>query len=544
MKSKRIYLFLLFLIAFISHIEAQNVPSSLLDSEINSQIDDVIIHNPFIPLKKTDKEFDLLNYTFAVAIENLNLAYKGKWLKNKDGEWIWLLKIKADDAKALSVDFRKINIGEGDELFIFNKNKNVYSISSINVKYDKNYSSSFFEGDNITVEFNPNINDTLAVISKSIIVNYAFKQIKANYGFGTSGDCEINAVCNDNENYDPEQRAVVRIRTVKTVNGKTWLGWCTGTIIGNANKDYTPYMLTADHCYDYMIDGKYEGASAEDLDKWKFYFNYDSPTCNNPTSEGNLAMQSLTGAIYKANAGTAGDADSDFCLLELKSQIPATYNPFWAGWDNRNMSSPNGFCYHHPSGDIKKINIYNKSTLSSQYDSRGPANTHWEVFWESGVTEAGSSGSPLFNCNGQIIGVLTGGESSCVLSTSSDYYGKISYSWQYKPENNSQLKNWLDPKNTNTPSIIGYDSKGEKKLSYEKEIKIFSNPITNGTINLGHINPSLLKEIVIYNIGGKEVYREKQPNKSIFKLNITRGIYFAKTNYNGKLDINKILIID
>lgn len=523
---------------------AQETPSSFLDEKILNQITVLEVGNPLTDLAKKPNDIELFNYTFAVAISDLNLVEKGKWVKNSKGEWIWLLKINAEDAKALALDFNNINLNTGDKLYVFNDHENIHTISKINIKYYDTFSSKFFSGDNITVEFDPEINDTTRRISEKIVLNYAYKNITAEHGFGTSGDCEINANCNTEEDFQPEKRAVVRIRTVKSVEGKTYLGWCTGTIIGNTNEDDTPYMITADHCYNYMVNGEYEGASAKDLENWLFYFNYDSPDCENPSAEGILATQYLQGANYKANSGTAGDADSDFCLLELNNKIPAEYNPFWAGWDNRDIGSPNGYSYHHPSGDIKKINIYNKELTSSEYSDKVATNTHWRTYWESGVTEAGSSGSSILNRKGQVIGILTGGGTSCSSTTSSDLYGKISYGWEYKPENNSQLKYWLDPSSTNKISILGYDSSGSKEFEFDDELTVSPNPILDGTINFGNIDPILLKEVNIYNLNGQVVHTVKNPTSTYYKTNLPSGVYFSRTNYNGKISVTKLLLIN
>ena len=116
----------------------------------------------------------------------------------------------------------------------------------------------------------------------------------------------------------------------------------------------------------------------------------------------------------------------------------------------------NGVGIHHPAGDIKKISRYTQSTTSSGYD--------WRVKWSStdnghGVTEGGSSGSPLLNANKQIIGDLSTGSSACspaFLLNGSDYYGKFSHSWDQNGNNsNRQLKPWLDPNNSGIISLNG-----------------------------------------------------------------------------------------
>lgn len=61
------------------------------------------------------------------------------------------------------------------------------------------------------------------------------------------------------------------------------------------------------------------------------------------------------------------------------------------------------------------------------------------------MTEPGSSGSPLFNTKGQVIGHLHGGQSSCDYPVGYDLYGAFSSDWTAPPNANTKLSNWLNP---------------------------------------------------------------------------------------------------
>ena len=75
--------------------------------------------------------------------------------------------------------------------------------------------------------------------------------------------------------------------------------------------------------------------------------------------------------------------------------------------------------------------------------------THWRIdAWEDGTTEGGSSGSPLFNDDKQVIGQLHGGVASC-FNNINDYYGRLALSFDY-------IKEWLDPDSSGVTSINGY----------------------------------------------------------------------------------------
>jgi hypothetical protein len=166
----------------------------------------------------------------------------------------------------------------------------------------------------------------------------------------------------------------------------------------------------------------------------------------------------LSGAVLRARASI-----SDFCLVEITGgltagTVPATYSPYFSGWDHSGNTPTSGVGIHHPSGDIKKISFENQALISTTFGAC-PPNSHWGVTtWDSGVTEGGSSGSPLYDQNHRIIGQLHGGASACGAANLSDEYGKFSVSWNPAGSNTTnQLKAWLDPNNSGAEFINGFD---------------------------------------------------------------------------------------
>ena len=82
---------------------------------------------------------------------------------------------------------------------------------------------------------------------------------------------------------------------------------------------------------------------------------------------------------------------------------------------------------------------------------------YWRVLrWDEGTTEKGSSGCPLFDHSGLLIGNLIGGVATCS-SPVNDYFMQFSKAWNYRSEQNRQLRHWLDPLNTNAPTLEGLD---------------------------------------------------------------------------------------
>jgi hypothetical protein len=292
--------------------------------------------------------------------------------------------------------------------------------------------------------------------------------------------------------------------------------------VNNTNNDCTPYFLTADHC-------GYE-ASTSDLNYWVFYFNYEATSCSGTSPQ--YSNHTVTGCTLVA-CDTYGSTNtgSDFYLVKFKNNVPTSYNPYYNGWSRSTNVSNSGVGIHHPNGDIKKISTY-QNTLSSGYT------THWSVSWVAtanghGVTEGGSSGSPLFNSNGRIIGTLTGGSSDCDATDQADYYGKFSYHWASNGStSNKQLKPWLDPINSNPTEINGRGACGTDINTYiisQNNIDIYPNPATdyiNIQLENSNVNSFILN---IYDILGNLILNESVNNfQNVYILNISnynRGTY-------------------
>jgi PKD repeat protein len=91
--------------------------------------------------------------------------------------------------------------------------------------------------------------------------------------------------------------------------------------------------------------------------------------------------------------------------------------------------------------------------------------SHWRVSWaetENGLSimEGGSSGSPIFDQDGLIMGDLSGGYTSNACDNPSPaWFGKVWYSWdQMGTTPATRLKDWLDPTNTGLYKLPGLSS--------------------------------------------------------------------------------------
>jgi hypothetical protein len=422
---------------------------------------------------------------------NINISNSGTWINLPNGDRIWQLVVVCKNALTINLTFSQTVIPTGNELYVYNPSKDfILGKFTASHLYNGELGTELVPGEMTIIEYFVPKGSSIGNVN-ICTVTYGYRTpneflLKA---FGGSGACNVNVNCPEGVAWTQQRNSVVML-----VSGSN--GFCTGALINNTLNDGKPYVLTANHCYSNPAT-------------WIFRFQWESTSCINPSTS--PTFQSLSGAVLRAQ-GTP----SDFCLVEItgglvNGTVPAAYTPYFSGWDNTETISTSAVCIHHPSGDIKKIAIENNALISTNFGG-SPSNSHWGVLsWDLGVTEPGSSGSPLFNQNFRIIGQLHGGASACGASVLSDEYGKVSVSWNPAGSTSSgQLKYWLDPNNTNASFIDGYDPSNAPTITLDAGLSnstfiqtslCGSNYIPNVTISNGG-SQTVTTAVISYSIDG------------------------------------------
>ena len=422
---------------------------------------------------------------------NINISNSGTWINLPNGDRIWQLVVVCKNALTINLTFSQTVIPTGNELYVYNPSKDfILGKFTASHLYNGELGTELVPGEITIVEYFVPKGSSIGNVNICTVTHgYRTPDEFLLKAFGGSGACNVNVNCPEGAAWTQQRNSVVML-----VSGSN--GFCTGALINNTLNDGKPYVLTANHCYSNPAT-------------WIFRFQWESTSCINPSTS--PTFQSLSGAVLRAQ-GTP----SDFCLVEItgglvNGTVPAAYTPYFSGWDNTETISPSAVCIHHPSGDIKKIAIENNALISTSFGG-SPSNSHWGVLsWDLGVTEPGSSGSPLFNQNRRIIGQLHGGASACGASVLSDEYGKVSVSWNPAGSTTSgQLKHWLDPNNTNASFVDGYDPSNAPTITLDAGLSnsafiqtslCGSNYIPNVTISNGG-SQTVTTAVISYSIDG------------------------------------------
>lgn len=447
-----------------SQTKKENTPLSFTQQITNEEIDLVIL--PQLDMENVKAE-DIkaetngeMHSISRVIYTDLDMDNAGTWTELEDGSKIWQLSITSKGALALRTIFNDFHLPYGSKLYAYNKARDQVAgpFTSSDNTVSGIFTSSLIQGDEITLEYF----EPAEVLSEAIINISKLDYVYRDYNTGsnskgsynpTSWPCHLNVNCEEGDDWQPQKKGVVRIYLHNGING----GWCTGSLINNTNEDCYPYVLFAQHCI--KLTGGW--AVDEDLELWDFYFDYEFDSCENDT----IAPDIFSGTVTKGCrlvSDALYDGESDFILVSLKKHMNHL-DPYYNGWDRSGTPSPSGVCIHHPGGDVKKISTYTtplRTNIPKEWEPM-TSSSGWAVKWAAttnghSITEPGSSGSPIFNNEGRIVGTLSGGYSECDLTDTIDVYGKFSYHWDKnssKAEN--QLKPWLDPAGTGVTYLDG-----------------------------------------------------------------------------------------
>jgi len=248
--------------------------------------------------------------------------------------------------------------------------------------------------------------------------------------FGDSNPCQNDATCYPG--WQDTGNAVAKM--VFTESGDSYT--CTGTLLNDSDEGtWIPYFITANHCI-----GSQTVASTLET-----HWFYESAACNSTIQNPDYTVRYGGADLLwtKGYSTSPLDGNQDVSFLRLYDTPPA--GAMFAGWHTAMDENP-VFGVHHPEGDWKKISFGNPEGHFTCY---GPGDEYectpstsgsfLNVVWTDGGTQTGSSGSGIFNADGQLLGTLLGGGGGDCAGSDSDY------SWFGAAYSAGGLSRWLDP---------------------------------------------------------------------------------------------------
>ncbi len=361
-----------------------------------------------------------------------------------NGRKIYQLGINCQTAKSINLILSNFHLAQGANLFLTDPNSPDYigAYTAANNNEAMVLGTELLKRESIIIVLDEPANaENPSHFTISTIV-HGFHDLEVLVkGLNTSGNCQYDVNCAIGAGYELQRNSVAMM-----VSGG---GFCTGSLVNNTSGTIIPYFISARHC----------GINPTN---WVFRFRWEAPAggtvCGAVSGSTNGPENlNVNGAVLKAS-----NATSDFILVRLNSNPNPAWGIYYNGWDNTDsLTATMGIGIHHPDGDIKKISIENNPLAHQTINFQSAQNRTWQIAnWDYGVTEPGSSGSPLFNQEKRLIGVLSGGTAACSGTTDNnepDYYGRFGYGWNNAATASGRLKDWLDSTGTGATIIDGID---------------------------------------------------------------------------------------
>lgn len=445
-------------------------------------------------LSAADEQLGYRNRYGIAQNVNITPETSGVWDTLGNGDRIWRIRIVSPGAVSQFFLFSSYQLSSNAELYVIDENTNYYKgpYSHHNNKPYNRHSIGSTPGSAHILELYEPIaesgenNPTLAKVYQGY--QFAPPSEPNNKGKGeqilkrfsgsltTSGACNPNVNCPYGDEWCREKYAVCLLEMPTPFS----LIHCTGTLINNTANNFRPFVLSDWHCTNQIYDDDCALTENEKewVEDWVFVFNWWANPNSDCANSGTLAqaLANINGKEYSGGIFRAGYRPTDMLLVEILStdnggefDVPPTREFYYAGWSRSETLPTQATILHHPSGDVMKFaQCYTASNIVAEgkghdcadgyLDGNRPiTSNNWQVEWDIGHGEPGTSGSAMFDQDHYIRGQLTSHAENfnCSLHERWATFGKFHVSWDGGGTYDTQLSYWLDLPGHNLTKLRG-----------------------------------------------------------------------------------------
>jgi len=323
-----------------------------------------------------------------------------------DGGFVWARSVISQGAVALRVKITDLSLPADADLYVFNVHGEAYGpFQRRGPNGDGEVWLPSVMSDEAIImvrHFGPDgaadLRNTSLRISAVGHIGRGFPGAQNNVDGGVAAFCSFNASCVENAScHDTGPAAAAEGAAAKML----WVAGCcinicTGGLLADTDSSSEiPYFLTANHCL----------SKDNDASSLEAYFQYSvscGAGCPVGTFEAPPAPKTVGASVVSTNR------TGDYSLLQL-SQSPPSGSVF-LGWNSAPVAFTGGanlFRIHHPSGAPQAYSEHSVDTGAGTCRGwpRGERIYSNDLL---GATEGGSSGSPVVNASGEVVGQLSG----------------------------------------------------------------------------------------------------------------------------------------
>jgi V8-like Glu-specific endopeptidase len=318
-----------------------------------------------------------------------------------DGGYVYTAEISSPGAVGLRVQFAGFSLPTGAGLYLNTADGQAFGpYTGRGPLGNGQFDSNTLAGDTVTLQLRQ-----VAPASQQALRDTRFQIV----GLGhirprfMEGQCSYNAECVVSAACDTSSAVTAAANAVAHMlfrsGGSYYI--CSGGLINDTDTSNSlPLFLTANHCIS-------RGRDANTLEN---FFQFAADSCNNATADC-LTSYSQLRIDFPRTLGASivsTGRDADYTLLRLAQGAPN--GSAFLGWNEAPVAFSNGvdlFRISHPGGAPQSYSEH-------EVDANAPTCQSWprgnRIYSRDvvGATEGGSSGSPVVNSAGQIVGQLSG----------------------------------------------------------------------------------------------------------------------------------------
>ncbi|MBI2215515.1 MAG: trypsin-like peptidase domain-containing protein [Acidobacteria bacterium] len=314
-----------------------------------------------------------------------------------DGGFEWTAVIRSPEAAAVRVGFSGFDLPDGSELYVFTDGGMAFGpYTGRGPNGDGEFWTNTVAGSEIVMELHagragaPRF--TISAFGH-LTDAFAIAGALAPRPEAAQPNCSVNANCVVGANCVATNSAVNTAKDavahILFASGG-WLYICSGGLVADSDTGTNiPYFVTANHC----ISRASEASSLETF----FFYEAACGSCPDP------GAAATTGSTIASTSKT-----SDYTLLRLSQNAPS--GAAFLGWSSAEIAFTNNaplYRISHPKGAPQS---YSEQVVdTSKGVCRSWPRGNWIYSRDTlGATEGGSSGSPVVNGSGQLVGQLSG----------------------------------------------------------------------------------------------------------------------------------------
>lgn len=350
-----------------------------------------------------------LDTSVDVEFRNVNLARMkgrahhleyGALQATSDGGYVYSVELSSPGAVGLRVQFANFNMPAGAAMFLYTDEGQVFGpYSGRGPLGSGSFESNTLAGDTITLQVRHRGQASARVMRQTRFRIAGLGHVRPRFMAGECGynaSCVVNAACTSDPAVADAEKAVAHMLYR---SGRGYYICSGGLIADNDTSNSLPLFVTANHCIS-------KGREASSLEA---FFQFASNSCGD-TSLCDASYDSLRSSFDRTLGASivSTGRDQDYTLLRLAEAAPG--GSAFLGWNENPVAFNDGeelFRISHPQGAPQSFSEHVVDTSAGTCTSwpRGDRIYSRDVI---GATEGGSSGSPVVNAAGQLVGQLSG----------------------------------------------------------------------------------------------------------------------------------------